>query len=84
MIQHDCGHGSFFRNRWLNDWIGRALGVLTFTPYDYWKRSHTIHHATSGNLGRRGTGDIWTLRARVSLALGIRAACLIAPIAIRS
>jgi len=68
MIQHDCGHGSFFRNRWLNDWIGRALGVLTFTPYDYWKRSHTIHHATSGNLGRRGTGDIWTLTVREYLS----------------
>jgi omega-6 fatty acid desaturase (delta-12 desaturase) len=61
MIQHDCGHGSFFRNRHVNDWIGRGLGVLTFTPYDYWKRNHTIHHATSGNLGRRGIGDIWTL-----------------------
>ena len=64
MIQHDCGHGSFFRNRHVNDWIGRALGVLTFTPYDYWKRSHTIHHATSGNLDRRGIGDIWTLTVR--------------------
>ncbi len=61
MIQHDCGHGSFFRNRYLNDWVGRSLGVLTFTPYDYWKRNHSIHHATSGNLGRRGIGDIWTL-----------------------
>lgn len=64
MIQHDCGHGSFFRNRHVNDWIGRVLGVLTFTPYDYWKRSHTIHHATSGNLDRRGIGDIWTLTVR--------------------
>ena len=61
MIQHDCGHGSFFRGRLANDWIGRALGVLTFTPYDYWKRSHAIHHATSGNLDRRGIGDISTL-----------------------
>ena len=61
MIQHDCGHGAFFRSRHANDWIGRALGLLTFTPYDYWKRNHTIHHATSGNLDRRGTGDIMTL-----------------------
>jgi acyl-lipid omega-6 desaturase (Delta-12 desaturase) len=61
MIQHDCGHGAFFRNRIANDWIGRAIGVLTFTPYDYWKRNHAMHHATSGNLDRRGTGDILTL-----------------------
>jgi omega-6 fatty acid desaturase (delta-12 desaturase) len=61
MIQHDCGHGSFFGHKLANDWIGRALGVLTFTPYDYWKRNHAVHHATSGNLDRRGTGDILTL-----------------------
>jgi len=61
MIQHDCGHGAFFRRRVANDWTGRALGILTLTPYDDWKRSHTIHHATSGNLDRRGTGDILTL-----------------------
>ncbi len=61
MIQHDCGHGAFFRNRFANDWIGRVLGVLTFTPYDFWKRNHSLHHATSGNLDRRGIGDILTL-----------------------
>jgi omega-6 fatty acid desaturase (delta-12 desaturase) len=61
MIQHDCGHGAFFRRRFTNDLVGRALGVLTFTPYDYWKRNHAIHHATSGNLDRRGIGDIETL-----------------------
>ena len=61
MIQHDCGHGSFFRNRNLNDWLGRFISVLTLTPYDYWRRTHAIHHATSGNLARRGTGDIDTL-----------------------
>ena len=61
MIQHDCGHGAFFRNRFANDWVGRVLGVLTFTPYDYWKRNHAMHHATSGNLDRRGVGDILTL-----------------------
>ena len=53
MIQHDCGHGAFFRHRLANDWIGRALGVLTLTPYDFWRRTHAIHHATSGNLERR-------------------------------
>jgi omega-6 fatty acid desaturase (delta-12 desaturase) len=61
MIQHDCGHGSFFPSRLANEWTGRILGVITLTPYDYWKRNHAIHHATSGNLDRRGTGDILTL-----------------------
>src|ERR1700759_3600111 len=61
MIQHDCGHGAFFRYPLLNDWVGRALGVLTLTPYDYWKRNHVVHHATSANLDRRGIGDIETL-----------------------
>lgn len=69
MIQHDCGHGAFFRHRLANDWIGRVLGVLTMTPYDYWRRSHAIHHATSGNLDRRGIGDVDTLTVREYLAL---------------
>jgi len=69
MIQHDCGHGSFFRSKWLNDWIGRALGVLTFTPYDFWRHTHAVHHASSGNLGRRGMGDIDTLTVAEYLAL---------------
>lgn len=64
MIQHDCGHGAFFRHRSPNDWLGRAIGVVTLTPYDHWRRSHAIHHATSGNLGRRGIGDIDTLTVR--------------------
>lgn len=61
VIQHDCGHGSLFRNRAINDWVGRSLSVLTLTPYDSWRRSHAKHHATSGNLGKRGTGDVDTL-----------------------
>src|ERR1700730_1048438 len=61
MIQHDCGHGAFFRHRRANDWLGRAIGVLTLTPYDCWRRSHAIHHAKPGNLERRGIGDIDTL-----------------------
>lgn len=64
LIQHDCGHGAFFRHRAANDWIGRVLGVLTFTPYDVWRRAHAIHHATTGNLDRRGIGDIETLTVR--------------------
>ena len=69
MIQHDCGHGSFFRHRLANDWVGRVLGVFTLTPYDFWRRAHGIHHATSGNLDRRGVGDIDTLTVREYLAL---------------
>jgi acyl-lipid omega-6 desaturase (Delta-12 desaturase) len=61
MIQHDCGHGAFFRRRLANDWVGRVLGVLTLTPYDYWQQTHAVHHATSGNLDRRGVGDVDTL-----------------------
>jgi acyl-lipid omega-6 desaturase (Delta-12 desaturase) len=64
MIQHDCGHTSFFRHRLANDWVGRVIGVLTLTPYDGWARSHAGHHATSGNLDQRGTGDVDTLTVR--------------------
>ncbi|WP_420396182.1 fatty acid desaturase [Nioella sp.] len=60
-IQHDCGHGAFFNNRTVSDWLGRVLGVLTLTPYDVWRRTHSIHHSNSGNLGRRGIGDVHTL-----------------------
>ena len=64
MIQHDCGHGAFFRHRLTNDWVGRVIGVLTLTPYDLWRRTHAVHHASSGNLDRRGIGDIDTLTVR--------------------
>jgi omega-6 fatty acid desaturase (delta-12 desaturase) len=69
MIQHDCGHGSFFRHRFANDWVGRVIGVLTLTPYEFWRRAHALHHAGSGNLDRRGIGDIDTLTVREFLAL---------------
>jgi len=69
MIQHDCGHGSFFRKRWANDLLGHALGVITLTPYIDWRRSHAAHHATTGNLDRRGMGDIDTLTVREYRAL---------------
>jgi omega-6 fatty acid desaturase (delta-12 desaturase) len=61
LIQHDCGHGSFFRHKAANDWIGRIAGVVTLTPYSFWRRAHTLHHASTGNLDRRGIGDIDTL-----------------------
>lgn len=61
VIQHDCGHSAFFNNRALSDWLGRVIGVFTLTPYDVWKRSHSIHHGAAGNLSRRGIGDVHTL-----------------------
>ncbi|OWU68378.1 fatty acid desaturase [Phaeobacter sp. 22II1-1F12B] len=61
VIQHDCGHGAFFSSRFWNEWCGRIIGGLTLTPYAMWKRNHALHHATTGNLDHRGTGDIPTL-----------------------
>ena len=69
MIQHDCGHGAFFRQRVVNDWVGRVISVLTLTPYDFWRRTHAIHHAHSGNLDHRGIGDIDMLTVREYFAL---------------
>jgi len=69
MIQHDCGHGAFFRQRVANDWIGRVLGVVTLTPYAFWARTHAIHHASVGNLQQRGVGDIITLTVAEYLAM---------------
>jgi omega-6 fatty acid desaturase (delta-12 desaturase) len=61
IIFHDCGHGSFFRSRLANDVVGYITGILTFTPYDDWKNEHARHHATAGDLDRRGAGDVLTL-----------------------
>lgn len=61
IIFHDCGHGSFFESRKANDIVGFLTGIITFTPYFAWRHAHAIHHATAGDLDRRGTGDVWTL-----------------------
>ena len=63
IIQHDCGHHSFFHSRAANDALGRALSVLTLTPYGSWRQGHAAHHASTGNLDRRGRGDVdtWTV-----------------------
>ena len=68
IIQHDCGHGSFFKSRAANDFLGRALSVLTLTPYGSWGQGHAIHHASTGNLDRRGRGDVetWTVAEYVA------------------
>lgn len=58
IIQHDCGHRSFFRSRRLNDLLGTAIGIVTLTPHAYWRQAHNTHHATCGNLQGRGVGDV--------------------------
>lgn len=69
IIFHDCGHGSFFRSKKLNFYIGSACGMLAFTPYHKWTDSHRAHHQTVGNLDKRGLGDVWTLTVEEYLAL---------------
>jgi omega-6 fatty acid desaturase (delta-12 desaturase) len=64
IIFHDCGHGSFFRSKRANLIVGMIFGILTFTPYQKWHNQHRIHHATSGNLDKRGIGDVWTLTVK--------------------
>lgn len=61
IIFHDCGHGSFFKSRKANDTVGFIAGILTFTPYYHWRWEHAIHHASAGDLDKRGTGDVWTM-----------------------
>lgn len=72
MLQHDCGHGSFFGHRRWDDWTGRVLGIFTLTPYDCWRRAHAEHHASAGNLDERGVGDITTLTVAEYRALTAR------------
>lgn len=69
IIQHDCGHGSYFNSRTANDMLGRAISLFTITPYECWRQIHARHHATSGDLNHRGAGDIDTLTVREYLAL---------------
>jgi omega-6 fatty acid desaturase (delta-12 desaturase) len=61
IIQHDCGHGSYFPGRRANQWVGACLGLITLFPFGYWKKTHAVHHGSSGNLDRRGFGDVKTL-----------------------
>ncbi len=67
IVQHDCGHGSFFRSRRLNDMLGRFCSVFTFTPYAFWRRQHANHHATFNNLDRRDPGiDLYSTCATLA------------------
>jgi omega-6 fatty acid desaturase (delta-12 desaturase) len=68
IIFHDCGHGSFFKSKKANDFVGRITGFLNFTPYYRWKHDHAIHHATASDLDRRGVGDVYTMTVREYLA----------------
>ena len=61
IIFHDCGHGSFYKSRRAGNIIGFISGVFTFTPFSHWKWEHSVHHSASGDLDRRGTGDVWTM-----------------------
>lgn len=70
ILQHDCGHGSFFPSRRANNVLGFLLGIVTLTPYKYWRRTHAIHHATSGNLDRREMGEVETLTVEEYRARG--------------
>src|SRR5215218_4886530 len=61
IVFHDCGHGSFMRSRRGNKWVGTICGLLVFTPFESWRHDHAVHHATAGDLERRGVGDVKTL-----------------------
>jgi len=61
ILFHDCTHGSFMPSKRANTWLGRTLGLIVFSPFSSWKHNHAVHHATAGDLDRRGTGDIPTL-----------------------
>lgn len=76
ILQHDCGHGSFFPSRTANRLVGTILGVMTLTPYLSWRREHAMHHATNGQLDHRGIGDIHTLTVAEYLALSRFRRCL--------
>jgi omega-6 fatty acid desaturase (delta-12 desaturase) len=68
ILFHDCCHGSFFASRRANTILGYVAGILTFTPYEDWRYAHNIHHATAGDVGRQGVGDIWTMTKEEYLA----------------
>ena len=61
VVFHDCAHGSLFPSKRTNRWVGRLAGLLVLSPFERWRHDHAVHHGTSGDLERRGTGDIVTL-----------------------
>ena len=71
IIFHDCGHGSFFKSKRANQIVGFVTGVMTLSPFHQWSHDHAVHHATAGDLDRRGVGDIWTMTANEYQASGL-------------
>jgi len=69
IIMHDCAHGSFFPSRRANEIVGFITGVFTLTAFSAWRHSHALHHASSGDLDRRGHGDVDTITVSEYLAL---------------
>jgi omega-6 fatty acid desaturase (delta-12 desaturase) len=69
IIFHDCCHHSFYKKKGLNQWLGFFTGTLAFTPFKHWRWEHSVHHATAGDLDRRGVGDIWTLTVKEYMEL---------------
>jgi len=76
ILFHDCGHGSFLPNKAANRWLGRLLALMVFTPFHAWRHAHAVHHATAGDLERRGVGDVptWTVAEYNAAGRGKRAA----------
>jgi acyl-lipid omega-6 desaturase (Delta-12 desaturase) len=72
IVFHDCSHGSFLRSRRANAWLGRAIGLLLYSPFLRWRHDHAVHHASSGDLDRRGTGDVRTLTVSEYRAMSAR------------
>jgi acyl-lipid omega-6 desaturase (Delta-12 desaturase) len=68
IIFHDCGHGSFFKSKKANDTLGIITGLISFTPYYRWRHEHAVHHATAGDLDRRGIGDVYTMTVKEYVA----------------
>jgi omega-6 fatty acid desaturase (delta-12 desaturase) len=69
IVFHDCTHGSFFASRRANAWLGRSIGLLLYSPFHRWRHDHAVHHATAGDLDRRGTGDLHTLTVTEYVAM---------------
>src|SRR5256714_3690977 len=61
IVFHDCAHGSFLPSKRANTWLGMAVGLLVYQPFHAWRHTHAVHHASSGDLERRGTGDVMML-----------------------
>jgi omega-6 fatty acid desaturase (delta-12 desaturase) len=70
VIFHDCCHGSLLPSGRANQWLGFFTGVLVFTSFRHWRWEHSLHHATAGDLDRRGVGDVWTMTVDEYLAAG--------------